>query len=303
MVTKWLARLVRNQDSPSAATSAESIPSDEADRSALPPGLSDLDDLPDLFGIVSWGCAATQWVAKALNAVPDVLCLHHLQNYLRYYTGYATTEESVDYFTGLRFLGRAYRLVGEVHGITRDQVPVLKEHLGEAFRAAVLVRAPGPRLLSQLRLFAQFNYSEKGWSDLDYIEKLEGYTAIAHLVTDWKRRLFVHGANMLNAILLEAPLGPMFRCEDLTSSPQAFQRLVEHLSAGQIAVSPESAEQIVKMPALNVHGKRGPKVAVEEDWQVEILRAIVRPQAMAFYAGLEYEMPEWWGETPSRAAA
>jgi hypothetical protein len=182
-------------------------------------------------------------------------------------------------------------------------VSLLRDRLGDRFHAAAVVRSPGPRLLSQWRHFQDSNLVEQVGAELGYVRHLEGYASIAHHVTDANRLCFVHAANMLNAIVEESRLCRVFRCEDLTGSPRAFREFVAHLSGGRIDLPDDLAEQIVRRPAVRAHGGGGKGNAIDQRWQVEILRAIVRPEAAALYTGLGYEMPAWWtGATRARAA-
>lgn len=301
MLSRLLARVLRGGTS--AATPAEDTarhrdgPSEDSVRRIL----AKPNTAPDLFGVVSWGCAATTWLGQALNSVPDVLCLHNVRLYLRQFAGVSFADDELHYLTGLRRLGVCYKLVGEIHGITLGHVARLREAMGDRFHAAAVVRAPGPRLLSQLRLFEDGGYA--GWEGLEYVRTLPGFAGVARHVTDARRVCFVHAANMLNAIVDESRLCRVFRCEDLTASPGAFREFVAHLSGGRVEVPDALTEQIVNRPRVGAHGRGGAALAIDQDWQVEILRAVVRPESMALYAGLGYETPEWWaGGAAARAA-
>jgi hypothetical protein len=228
------------------------------------------------------------------------MCLHNVRLYLQQFTGVKPGDDEFHYLTGLRRLGVCYKLVGEIHGITLGLVARLREAMGDRFHAAAVVRSPGPRLLSQLRLFEDGGYA--GWEGLDYVRDLPGFAAVARHVTDRKRVCFVHAANMLNAIVDESRLCRVFRCEDLTASPRAFQEFVAHLSGGRVEVSDAIAEQILSQPRVGAHGGRGNPLAIDQAWQVEVLRAIVRPESMALYSGLGYETPDWWADPAARAA-
>src|SRR5438552_9687347 len=117
-------------------------------------------DRPDLFAVVSWGCAATKWVATTLNAHPQVLCLHNLRFYQECFTPNQPRLTDLPYMNMLQYAGRGYVLAGDVQGIDRANVPLLKEHFGERFRAAAVVRDPHKRLLSQLGLFERYDADE-----------------------------------------------------------------------------------------------------------------------------------------------
>src|SRR5689334_2918548 len=116
MLSGWLAKLrAKRNPAPQPAAEVRAKPAEEALRHLFEkPGTA-----PNLFGVVSWGCAATTWLGKALNSVPDVLCLHNVRLYLQRFTGVRIPEDEIHYLTGLRRLGVGYSLVGEIHGITR----------------------------------------------------------------------------------------------------------------------------------------------------------------------------------------
>src|SRR5690242_17543455 len=39
------------------------------------------EPFPFIFSVVSWGCAATDWLAKVLNSHFGILCFHHADLY------------------------------------------------------------------------------------------------------------------------------------------------------------------------------------------------------------------------------
>ena len=55
-----------------------------------------------LFAVVSWGCAATRWLAKVLNCHPEILCLHHGIGAV---ASFHSSMDSLKYFRVLSMLG------------------------------------------------------------------------------------------------------------------------------------------------------------------------------------------------------
>lgn len=253
------------------------------------------DELPNLFAIVSWGCAATKWLAMALNSLPDVLCLHEPH---KWFGGpLAEANDAVAHLRTLGLLGTGYALAGDVHGIPRDRLPELRRAFGERFEAAILVREPEPRLISQVSFFEARGFDETLWTGVDYVRTLPGAEQVRHLLDEPEMRFFAHGANMLNAICEEAPLARVVRTEDLTSDAEMLAEFAEFLSGGRRRVEPREVAPFVNRRPVNSHRKPG--VALDQEWQLEILRAILREETFTLYEDLGYTMPASW----SRQAA
>ena len=74
--------------------------------------------LPFLFCVVSWGCAATQWLANTLNSHPDIFCVHCENQFWERLGG----ARNLDGWQYLRILGcqsPGSRACGDVHGVSR----------------------------------------------------------------------------------------------------------------------------------------------------------------------------------------
>jgi hypothetical protein len=98
----------------------------------------------------------------------------------------------------------------------------------------------------------------------------------------------VHAANMLNAIVDEISVGPVFRMEDLTQDAAALRGALEHLSAGEISPRLEWAREWTSPgSAKNKHSDR-PRAL--EAWQLDVLRAVVKPEAIRLYGSFGYDM-------------
>jgi hypothetical protein len=149
-----------------------------------------------LFAVVSWGCAATNWLAKVLNNHPEILCLHAGNGAV---AKFHNSMNSLQYFRVLSFLGDGYTAVGDVHGLPRSEISKLKEAFGERFNAVIVVREPVARLRSQMALYEELR--GLGVWNLSYVETLVESKNIA--IDSEESRMFVHAANMLNAVTEE----------------------------------------------------------------------------------------------------
>lgn len=259
-------------------------------------------DLARTFAVVSWGCTATKWVAKALNAIPDVFAVHGGNGIIRSLFPATENLDDLAYVRTLRMLGAGYALAGDVHGIARTSVRRLRDFLGDNFQAAVLVRDPAPRLRSQIGLFEQNGYDEQGWPGLDYIKTMHWYERVAEIIDEPRKKFFAHGANCLNAIGEEVEVGPVFRSEDLTTDPVEFTRFVAHLSGETIRLPMEQAESIVRMSPIHSHQRSKPGAGLQT-WQLRIIRAVVSACSWKLYEQLGYDIPEEWRDARSKEAA
>jgi hypothetical protein len=249
---------------------------------------------PRVFAIISWGLAASEWLCKVLNSHPDVLATHGLNYSVGQYLppGPCLTESQV--LRMVRDLGKGYALAGDVHGIAGvDNLGKIQAQFGDTFRHAVLTRDPERRALSFAGLFEQFGYDDRLWPGTEYVRGLPRFAEIAHHSGDKKKRFFMHAANMLNKVVVERLHPPMFRCEDLTTDPAALARLVDHLSAGRVTASPDWARAAVTTPRTNAHKKFGGSTGLQ-DWQAEILRAVVSPESCRAYEELGYRLNAAW---------
>jgi len=156
----------------------------------------DRTDYNQFFAVVSWGCAATTWLAKVLNSHPEILCLHWGNGAMAKFHG---SMDSLQYFEILNLLGQGYTAVGDVHGLPRTDIPKLKETFADRFNAAIVVREPFARLVA----LYERNPGVK-W-DLSYGEMLiESKNIVAN---SEESRMFVHAAGMLNSVIEEISYG------------------------------------------------------------------------------------------------
>lgn len=241
-------------------------------------------DANQLFAVVTWGCAATTWLAKALNSHPEILCLHAGTNALN--TFHQSVEDSVQYFRVLIHLGHGYAAVGDVHGLPRWDIPKLKEAFGPRFNAAIVVREPIARLRSQMALYEQFR-GLNAW-DLSYVESLIDSKNIA--AESEESRMFVHAANMLNAVTEEISYGRIYKTEEITTNPDCLSALVGEIAGCK--VDTHWLETCIGAKKVNTHANDA-TLSTLTDWQTEVVGAVVRPEAWKIYSELGYATPDF----------
>ena len=120
--------------------------------------------------------------------------------------------DSLQYFRVLSMLGWAYTAVGDVHGLPRMEISKLKEAFEGRFNAVIVVREPIARLRAQMELYREFRGLDV-W-DLSYLETLIEWKNIS--VNSQESRMFVHAANMVNAVTEEISHGTIYKAEDLS---------------------------------------------------------------------------------------
>lgn len=250
------------------------------------------EPFPFIFSVVSWGCAATDWLAKTLNSHFGILCFHHADIYWERHAGLPRLET----WKYLRFIGvtaRRYTACGNVHGVPIEGIPGLRARLGRHFNCVILIREPLPRLRSQIAFFESFSNSpfQAVW-DIDYVQNFIDQ-GIRLPQDNIDNRLFLHGVNMLNNIIKEEPVAPIWRCEDITSNGAALARFVEELTQGYVQVEPGWAERAVCRPATNRHSDATTRNRDFDAWQIEAIRKIVKPQAWRIYERLGYKTPDF----------
>lgn len=244
---------------------------------------------PQLFAIVSWGCAATDWVAATLNRHPDIFCTH-AANDTWHYLGGCERLDGVRYLRVIGSQGHAHAAAGDVHGVSRHHVAELRLAFGDKFNATVVIREPLPRLYSQLAIYHQYDQFPH-W-DLDYLEPLMSRTRVRLPSSSYACRFFVHAANMLNAIQDEIEIGKIYRAEDLTRHPEALGELVDEITGGKVRPSAEWLQEAVGLPKTNGHIQHRRQNSLE-DWQREVVRKVVSEKSWELYNRLGYSTPEF----------
>jgi hypothetical protein len=241
------------------------------------------------FAVVSWGCAATQWLATILNSHPEMFCVHAFRSYWSM-LGQTASLDDVTYMQVLASHGYAYKAAGDVHGIARASIPALRQAFGARFQAVVVVRHPEPRLYSQLALFARHK-TLKPW-DTSFARQLIARYGLRLPTGTYEEELFVHGVNMLNAIVEEQAVGTIYRCEDLTANAEILGRCIAEVTGGVVRPTQDWLRCAVQRGPLNRH-RRTRQTPTLAAWQREILHQIVMPQAWEAYTHLGYTLPSW----------
>jgi hypothetical protein len=246
-----------------------------------------------LFAVISWGCAATTWIARALNSHPDIFCVHALNVALERVSG-GPRLDGVDYLRILDPQSFAHPAAGDVHGVSPATLPALREEFGDRFRSVVVVRDPLPRLGSLLSFFDRVGRVE-AW-DLTHSDSLVEEKAIELPDRDYATRFFVHAANMLNAVVGEVAAGPIYRAEDITSSRAALAAFVTDVTGGAVRPTRGWITKTRRGARVNVNPRQDAGLA---DWQRDVVTQIVQPEAWTLYRALGYELPDWIGPSTS----
>lgn len=249
---------------------------------AYAPGFA--PDRPHVFAVVTWGAAATTWLAKALGAHPHIFCVHACNVPLGTYKP-AIQLDGVDYAAFVLEAASGYEVAGDVHGFSRYDIETLKATFGTGFSAAVLVREPLRRLASQLAHYAAFDNAAH--MDIQYIDSVIEETGLTLPDDEPSTKLFVHAVNMLNSIVDEQPVGPIYKMEDVTRDAAVFRELVRCLSGGRIEPDSEWIATTLSLGRVNEHRRR--KEPDLTDWQVRVVRRLVWPRAWEIYEELGYE--------------
>lgn len=240
--------------------------------------------VPSLFSVVSWGCAGTAWLARALNAHPDIFCVHGANHYLQSMCG-APPLDGLDYMHVIAALATGHEAVGDVHGISRHLIPELRENYGPVFSSAVLVRDPLPRVKSQLALFKSMP-AAANW-DLSYTEAFADQLELKPAQLTQNDRLRLHAFNMLNAIAEETEVGPIFRIEDLVRRQDSVAALLSHLSSGRLNSPGWWLDYVTRIPAFNGHQSAGNPTELSSA-DLRLLSRIVTDESKELYRQLGY---------------
>lgn len=242
-----------------------------------------------MFYVVSWGCAATAWLARVLNQHPDIYCVH-AANHHWHVLGNCEKVDGALYLQIVGSQGHAHLAAGGVHGMSRHLVPECRRIFGKQFNAAVVVREPLSRIRSQISLNRDFEGVQT--LDLYYLDALLERTGTVIKPGDYESRLFVHAANMLNAVLEERGAGRIYRSEDLTSNRDVLGEFVEEITRGKVSPDSEWLKAALETKKVNVHAGRYPPLELD-DWQVDVIRRVVDPLAWDIYESLGYVRPEF----------
>lgn len=244
--------------------------------------------VPSLFSVVSWGCAGTAWLARALNSHPDIFCVHGANHYLQSMRGIAPMD-GLDYLHVIAAMATGHNAVGDVHGISRHLIPELRENYGPIFASAVLVRDPLPRIKSQLALFKTMPETTK-W-DLSYLDPIAEQLEMPPASISHGDRLRLHAFNMLNSITEERSVGPIFRIEDLVGQQDPMDELLTHLTSGRLHSPGWWLDYVQQLPVLNAH-RAGDRSSGLSPADLHLLSQVVTAESKELYRELGYFLGE-----------
>ncbi len=210
-----------------------------------------------LFVGYCWGSAGTTWLAKVLNAHPDILALHA--------PGAAGLDRGdqdsvlsmIDYTFEARDAGGAYSAVGFTHGIGVHMHEQLVECYGGRLRAFVLVRHPLTRARSQASLITNLrSRSDHQWHSMEseISESVEGLLELdPTLPTDPDSTAFYHACRALDRVVFEAKRElPFFKAEELFVDVRRVLDLVDHVSGGDL-VGDRSTIELLQSGSIGAH--------------------------------------------------
>jgi len=241
---------------------------------------------PEIFAVISWGCAGTKWAALALNSHPDVFCVHSANYYLQSMAQQRLVD-GCEYLRVLESIGSGHRAIGEVHGVSRESIAELRAHYGARFSTAILVRDPLPRLRSQVALSRKLQ-SGAAW-DKPYYDRVAQSAGLDPAQLTYEDSTVVHAADMLNRILEERQFGPVFTLESLAQSRTRLSELLLHLTRGRVTPTREWLDHVGTLPAQNQH--QAEASAPLTDRELRIADRIFRPEARECYRQLGYHVP------------
>lgn len=236
-----------------------------------------------MFAIVSWGCAATRWIASVLDRNPDIFCTH-AANHTWHVLGGCERLDGVRYLRVLGSQACGHIAAGDIHGVSREHIPELREVFGRQFNSAVVVREPLARIRSHMGLLEHFDGRE--YWDLGYLDPILASRGIKLPSSSYRDRFFVHSANMLNAITEEIRVGKIFRAEDLTDSANALGGFIDEVTRGKVRPAGAWLRDALHTPAVNMHAAEF-RLRLE-DWHIDVIRRIVSPQSWDLYQSLGY---------------
>jgi len=238
---------------------------------------------------VSWGCAGTKWLAKALNTHSEILCVH-AGNHFMHRFGKGPRLDGFEYLRVLGAQASGYKAAGDVHGVSRGQVSDLRSRLGNLFGCGILIREPMPRLRSQLALFKRFSY--RGWGALEYVDPIAAAAGCNPRLLNVEQRHFFHAASMLNTIVAETGVAPIYRMEDLSSDAERLSVCAKQLTNGAIEFSTSWAEAAIALGKINEHASKAQTPAFD-DFERAIIKAVVKHEAWEAYESLGYRTPDF----------
>lgn len=245
---------------------------------------------PQLFAVISWGAAATLWLSKALNSHPEIFCLHATNLHLTFDKDRRAfpKNDGLEYLCIIAKSANGYQAGGDVHGISRYDIPEIRQLLGDMFNAVVVIRSPIPRLkstLNHLRLLEKYQLH-----DVDYVNDIIKNNSITLPYNDYGDKLFVHAVNMLNSIVEEINIGKIYKSEDLTTNKSILYEFIEEITRGKIKTDSELLSNMLKIDRVNKHVKEEIQF---DDWQIDVIKSVVSSKAWELYSKLGYDKPSF----------
>jgi hypothetical protein len=210
-----------------------------------------------------WGGAGSTWVARLLNAHPDILCMHapilprfdHME--------FEDAQELLSFF----FEGELdnYPFLGFTHGVSIQWAGRLEEQYGSRLRSFVLIREPVARLRSVVALQSHLARDRDEGYQRAMIERwLPIWNQLCErsgrdLPRDYRSMSFYYAVKMLNEIEAETETGyPIFRLEDLVSKVGAVYELFAHVAPGAIRMAKGQIRRIQRTK-VGAHATEAPE--------------------------------------------
>ena len=248
------------------------------------------DLYPQLFAVISWGAAATSWLSKTLNSHPEIFCLHATNLYLTLDKERRVFPENngLEYLRIIAKSALGYQAAGDVHGMSRYDIPEIRQLLDDKFNAVVVVREPIPRLKSQISHFQSFGNRQV--YNVDYVDDIIKRKNLTLPHNDYWDKLFVHGVNMLNAVVEENNVGKIYRSEDLTTNKSIFSEFIDEITRGKIKTDSDLLDKMIKIDRVNKHVKEEIQF---DNWQIDVIKSIVSNKAWELYSKLGYDKPNF----------
>jgi hypothetical protein len=257
--------------------------------------------MPDrtLFIGYCWGSAGTAWLAKLLNAHPDILCLHGPQ-FPRF--NHFVLEDSLEFIRALfheNSVGECYSFVGLTHGVPLERHSHLAHHFAQ-MRGFITIRNPIPRIQSTFRVNMHPRNADKkrfnsAWISalMLYHEKLETISGKT-FPSDYEALSFYHGCGMINEIASEVASGlPIYKYEELTTDYRIVQHLLRFISNDQLNMDQALIERMQQTPIGTRTGsieKRSAR-SIHDSWndvQREAYRWLMTDESITLYEQAGY---------------
>jgi hypothetical protein len=265
-----------------------------------------------LFAVVSWGNAGTHWLGRMLNAHPEVFCLHNLRRkaepggmfqkpLVRFLARRARGPRP--YMELLRRVARDYRLAGDVHGVDLHETAALRRAHGGRIRFAAVTRHPVLRVRSHLQQHALGRH--RPWLGQGGLRRSVPDDLLP-LLADEERLFFVHVMRLVSRLPAEQAVGPVFCMERLTRERAELDRLLGHLSQGELSFPDHAFDEDWSAPtarhaAPSATRKPEEVFAALEPWQRTCFQRLLDPGAREAYESLGYDL-SFLGDAPRGGA-